>query len=88
MLLLSFITLLANFESRLFNEFYYQHQPDPAAPIEDVAGTVKQLIAEGKVLYFGMSGADGEQIQRAHAVQPVSALQSQYSFWNIHAQIF
>lgn len=62
-------------------DILYQHRVDPAVPIEDVAGTVKDLIAEGKVKYFGMSEANGEMIRRAHAVQPVTALQSEYSLW-------
>lgn len=59
----------------------YQHRVDPNVPIEDVAGTVRDLITEGKVLYFGLSEAGVETIRRAHAVQPVSALQSEYSLW-------
>ncbi|PSO15710.1 aldo/keto reductase [Bradyrhizobium sp. MOS003] len=62
-------------------DLLYQHRVDPATPIEDVAGTVKELIAEGKVLHFGLSEAGTETIRRAHAVQPVSALQSEYSIW-------
>ncbi len=62
-------------------DLLYQHRVDPQVPIEDVAGTVKQLIAEGKVLYFGLSEAGVENIRRAHAVQPVSALESEYSIW-------
>ncbi len=62
-------------------DLLYQHRVDPQVPIEDVAGTVKQLIAEGKVLYFGLSEAGPENIRRAHAVQPVSALESEYSIW-------
>lgn len=62
-------------------DLLYQHRVDPATPIEDVAGTVKELIAEGKVLHFGLSEAGAETIRRAHAVQPVSALQSEYSIW-------
>ncbi|SEM47696.1 Predicted oxidoreductase [Bosea lupini] len=62
-------------------DLLYQHRVDPATPIEDVAGTVKDLIAEGKVLYFGLSEAGADTIRRAHAVQPVSALQSEYSIW-------
>lgn len=60
----------------------YQHRVDPNVPIEDVAGTVKELIAEGKVGYFGLSAADEETIRKAHAVHPVTALQSEYSLWN------
>src|SRR5512133_296614 len=63
-------------------DLIYQHRVDPEVPIEDVAGTVKELIAEGKVKYFGLSEAGIGTIRRAHAVQPVSALQSEYSlFW-------
>jgi aryl-alcohol dehydrogenase-like predicted oxidoreductase len=62
-------------------DLYYQHRVDPDVPIEDVAGTVKELIAEGKVKYFGLSEAGVKTIRRAHAVQPVSALQSEYSLW-------
>ena len=60
-------------------DLLYQHRVDPEVPIEDVAGTVKDLIEEGKVLHFGLSEASPETIRRAHAVQPVAALQSQYS---------
>lgn len=62
-------------------DLLYQHRIDPAVPIEDVAGTVKILIEEGKVLHFGMSEAGEENIRRAHAVQPVAALQSEFSLW-------
>lgn len=62
-------------------DLLYQHRVDPEVPIEDVAGAVKQLIAEGKVKYFGMSEANAQTIRRAHAVQPVAALQSEYSLW-------
>ena len=62
-------------------DLLYQHRVDPNTPIEDVAGTVKELIAEGKVKYFGLSEAGANTIRRAHAVQPVSALQSEYSMW-------
>jgi aryl-alcohol dehydrogenase-like predicted oxidoreductase len=62
-------------------DLLYQHRVDPNVPIEDVAGTVKELIAEGKVKYFGMSEAGAPTIRRAHAVQPVAALQSEYSLW-------
>jgi len=62
-------------------DLLYQHRVDPNVPIEDVAGTVKDLIAQGKVLHFGMSEAGEDAIRRAHAVQPVSALQSEYSIW-------
>src|ERR1700729_2799104 len=62
-------------------DLFYQHRVDPAVPIEDVAGTVKQLIQEGKVKHFGMSEAGAQTIRRAHAIQPVAALQSEYSLW-------
>ena len=62
-------------------DLLYQHRVDPAVPIEDVAGTVKELIREGKVKHFGMSEAGVKTIRRAHAVQPVAALQSEYSLW-------
>ena len=62
-------------------DLLYQHRVDPNVPIEDVAGTVKQLIAEGKVRHFGLSEAGVETIRRADAVQPVTALQSEYSLW-------
>ena len=62
-------------------DLLYQHRVDPNVPMEDVAGTVKELIAEGKVLHFGLSEAGVKNIRRAHAVQPVAALQSEYSLW-------
>jgi aryl-alcohol dehydrogenase-like predicted oxidoreductase len=62
-------------------DLYYQHRVDPDVPIEDVAGTVKDLIREGKVKHFGLSEAGAQTIRRAHAVQPVTALQSEYSLW-------
>ncbi len=62
-------------------DLFYQHRVDPDVPIEDVAGTVKELIEAGKVKHFGMSEAGAETIRRAHAVQPVTALQSEYSLW-------
>lgn len=62
-------------------DLFYQHRVDPNIPIEDVAGTVKDLIKEGKVKYFGLSEAGVESIRKAHAVQPVTALQSEYSIW-------
>jgi pyridoxine 4-dehydrogenase len=62
-------------------DLLYQHRVDPAVPIEHVAGTVKALIEEGKVRYFGLSEAGVQTIRRAHAVQPVTALQSEYSLW-------
>ena len=62
-------------------DLFYQHRPDPAVPMEDVAGAVKDLIQQGKVKYFGLSESNADQIRAAHAVQPVSALQSEYSLW-------
>jgi aryl-alcohol dehydrogenase-like predicted oxidoreductase len=62
-------------------DLFYQHRVDPNVPIEDVAGTVRDLIHEGKVKHFGMSEAGAQTIRRAHAVQPVTALQSEYSLW-------
>ena len=62
-------------------DLLYQHRVDPNVPIEDVAGTVKELIEEGKVKHFGLSEAGAQTIRRAHAVQPVAALQSEYSLW-------
>jgi aryl-alcohol dehydrogenase-like predicted oxidoreductase len=62
-------------------DLYYQHRVDPNVPIEEVAGTVKELIREGKVKRFGLSEAGVQTIRRAHAVQPVTALQSEYSLW-------
>jgi aryl-alcohol dehydrogenase-like predicted oxidoreductase len=62
-------------------DLFYQHRVDPNVPIEDVAGTVKDLIGEGKVRHFGLSEAGAQTIRRAHAVQPVTALQSEYSMW-------
>src|SRR5689334_21441750 len=62
-------------------DLYYQHRVDPNVPIEDVAGTVKELIAQGRVKHFGMSEAGARTIRRAHAVQPVTAVQSEYSLW-------
>lgn len=63
-------------------DLFYQHRVDLNVPIEDVAGTVKDLIQEGKVKYFGLSEAGAETIRRAHRVQPVAALQSEYSLWH------
>jgi len=63
-------------------DLFYQHRVDPNVPIEDVAGAVKELIAQGKVLHFGLSEASPSTIRRAHAVQPVSALQTEYSLMN------
>src|SRR5215212_8332001 len=62
-------------------DLFYQHRVDPNVPMEDVAGAVKDLIQEGKVKHFGLSEADADSIRRAHAVQPVTALQSEYSIW-------
>ena len=62
-------------------DLYYQHRVDPEVPMEDVAGVVKDLIQQGKVRYFGLSEAGAKSIRRAHAVQPVAALQSEYSLW-------
>ena len=62
-------------------DLLYQHRVDPEVPIEDTAGAVKELIAQGKVRHFGMSEAGAQTIRRAHAVQPVAALQSEYSLW-------
>ncbi len=62
-------------------DLFYQHRVDPNVPIEDVAGTVKDLIEEGKVKHFGLSEAGAQTIRKAHAVQPVTALQSEYSLW-------
>jgi aryl-alcohol dehydrogenase-like predicted oxidoreductase len=62
-------------------DLFYQHRVDPNVPIEDVAGAVKELIAQGKVKHFGMSEASAKTIRRAHAVQPVAAVQSEYSLW-------
>ncbi|KPZ14614.1 hypothetical protein ALO40_02709 [Pseudomonas syringae pv. viburni] len=63
-------------------DLYYQHRVDPHVPIEDVAGAIKDLIAEGKILHFGLSEASARTIRRAHAVQPVSAIQTEYSFFH------
>lgn len=62
-------------------DLYYQHRVDTTVPIEDVAGTVKELVEAGKVLNFGLSGAAAATVRRAHAVQPVAAVQSEYSMW-------
>jgi len=62
-------------------DLFYQHRVDPKVPIEDVAGAVKDLIREGKVKHFGLSEAAARTIRRAHAVQPVTAVQSEYSLW-------
>src|SRR4249919_3504053 len=63
-------------------ELLYQHRVDPAVPIEDVAGTVKELIQQGKVRHFGLSQPSAATIRKAHAVQPVSAIQSEYAIWS------
>ena len=62
-------------------DLFYQHRPDPDVPVEEVAGAVKELIQEGKVKHFGLSESSAAQIRRAHMVQPVTALQSEYSIW-------
>jgi aryl-alcohol dehydrogenase-like predicted oxidoreductase len=62
-------------------DLFYQHRPDPGVPMEDVAGAVQDLINEGKVKHFGLSESSADQIRLAHAVQPVAALQSEYSIW-------
>jgi len=62
-------------------DLFYQHRVDPAVPIEDVAGALKDLIREGKVKHFGLSEASAQTIRRAHVVQPVTAVQSEYSLW-------
>jgi aryl-alcohol dehydrogenase-like predicted oxidoreductase len=62
-------------------DLFYQHRPDPEVPVEDVAGAVKDLIQAGKVKHFGLSESSADLIRRAHAVQPVTALQSEYSIW-------
>jgi aryl-alcohol dehydrogenase-like predicted oxidoreductase len=63
-------------------DLFYQHRVDPAVPIEEVAGAVKELIEEGKVRHFGLSEAGANTVRRAHAVQPVTALQTEYSLWS------
>jgi aryl-alcohol dehydrogenase-like predicted oxidoreductase len=70
-------------------DLFYQHRVDPNVPIEDVAGAVKDLVQEGKVKHFGLSEAGAQTIRRAHAVQPVTALQSEYSLWwrNVEAEV-
>src|SRR6476619_634725 len=62
-------------------DLFYQHRVDPEVPIEDVAGAVKELIEQGKVKHFGLSEAGVQTIRRAHAIQPVTALQNEYSLW-------
>jgi aryl-alcohol dehydrogenase-like predicted oxidoreductase len=68
-------------------DLYYQHRVDPNVPIEEVAGTIKELIQQGKVLHFGLSEASAKTIQRAHAVQKVSAVQSEYSLWTRNVEL-
>lgn len=68
-------------------DLYYQHRVDPAVPIEEVAGALKDLIKQGKVLHFGLSEASAKTIRRAHVVQPVSAVQSEYSLWTRNVEL-
>jgi aryl-alcohol dehydrogenase-like predicted oxidoreductase len=68
-------------------DLYYQHRVDPNVPIEEVAGTIKELIRQGKVLHFGLSEASAKTIRRAHAVQPVTAVQSEYSLWTRNVEL-
>ncbi|WP_240475234.1 aldo/keto reductase [Flavobacterium reichenbachii] len=68
-------------------DLYYQHRVDPNVPIEEVAGTIKELIQQGKVLHFGLSEASAKTIQRAHAVQTVTAVQSEYSLWTRNVEL-
>ena len=68
-------------------DLYYQHRVDPAVPIEDVAGVMKDLVKQGKVLHFGLSEASAATIRRAHAVQGVSAVQSEYSLWTRNVEL-
>lgn len=68
-------------------DLYYQHRVDPNTPIEETAGAVSELITEGKVLHFGLSEASAKTIRRAHAVQPVSALQTEYSLWTRDVEV-
>jgi aryl-alcohol dehydrogenase-like predicted oxidoreductase len=68
-------------------DLYYQHRVDPAVPIEEVAGTLKDLIKQGKVLHFGLSEASAKTIRRAHAVQAVSAVQTEYSLWTRNVEL-
>lgn len=68
-------------------DLYYQHRIDPAVPVEEVAGAIKELIAQGKVLHFGLSEASAASIRRAHAVQPVTAVQSEYSLWTRNVEL-
>ncbi len=68
-------------------DLYYQHRIDPNVPVEEVAGAVKELIAQGKVLNFGLSEASAASIRRAHAVQPLAAVQSEYSLWTRNVEL-
>ena len=68
-------------------DLYYQHRIDPKVPIEEVAGAIRDLIAQGKVLHFGLSEASAKSIRRAHAVQPVTAIQSEYSLWTRNVEL-
>jgi len=68
-------------------DLYYQHRIDPSVPVEEVAGAVKELIAQGKVLNFGLSEASAASIRRAHAVQPLAAVQSEYSLWTRNVEL-
>jgi aryl-alcohol dehydrogenase-like predicted oxidoreductase len=68
-------------------DLYYQHRVDPAVPIEEVAGALKELIRQGKVLHFGLSEASAQTIRRAHAVQPLAAVQSEYSLWTRNVEL-
>lgn len=68
-------------------DLYYQHRVDPNVPIEDVAGTIKELIQQGKVLHFGLSEPSVKTIRRAHAVQPVTAIQTEYSLWTRNVEL-
>ena len=68
-------------------DLYYQHRIDPKVPIEEVAGAIKDLIAQGKVLHFGLSEASAKSIRRAHAVQPLAAVQSEYSLWTRNVEL-
>lgn len=68
-------------------DLFYQHRVDPNVPIEEVAGTIKELIQQGKILNFGLSEASAKTIQRAHAVQPVTAVQSEYSLWTRNVEL-
>ncbi len=68
-------------------DLYYQHRIDPNVPIEEVAGAIKDLIQQGKVLHFGLSEASAKSIRRAHAVQPVTAVQSEYSLWTRNVEL-